>query len=235
MMTAITTHDGQTFDAYCAKPNTPNGAAVIVIQEIFGVNAEVRKKCDLWAENGYLALAPDLFWRQERGIDITPRTQADWDKAMGLLRGFDVDAGVADLKSTLATARALGARAVGTVGYCLGGRMAYLMATRSDADANVGYYGVTIENYLDESTNIKAPLMLHIAEEDSYVSKEAQEHIKSVLGKNTYTAIYSYAGANHAFSRLGGDHYDETAATLANGRTADFFAKHLIEKVKNVA
>lgn len=231
MNTEITSHDGKTFNAYTAMPTTPNGAGVLVIQEIFGVNAEVRKKCDLWAEKGYVAMAPDLFWRQEPGVDITDQTQAEWDKAFKLLQGFDVDAGVMDLNSTLMALREKcpgerGGR-VGTVGYCLGGRLAYLMGTRSDADANVSYYGVTLENYLNEAGNIKAPMLLHIAAEDKYVSKDVQAQINATLGKNTHCTLYTYPGVDHAFSRINGQHYNEEAATLANQRTADFFAQHL--------
>lgn len=236
LTTAINTSDNQQFHGYLARPQNPNGAGIIVIQEIFGVNAEVRKKCDLWAEKGYTAIAPDLFWRQEPGVDITDQSQEEWDKAFALLKGFDVGLGIADLKATLQTLRGLiNGGPVGTVGYCLGGRLAYLMGTRSDADANVGYYGVTLEKYLDEAGTIKAPLMLHIAEEDSFVSKDVQALIKSALGNNSFVTLHSYAGVDHAFSRLNGKHYNAEAATLANNRTADFFAKTLLKKQTEAA
>ena len=228
MNTTITSHDGQTFNAYTAIPANPNGAGILVIQEIFGVNPDVRAKCDAWAAKGYVAMAPDIFWRQEAGVDITPQSQADWDRAFTLLKGFNVDFGVEDIKSMLAALREKCGGKVGTVGYCLGGRLAYLMATRSNADANVSYYGVTIENYLNEASAIKAPLLMHVAADDKFVSKEAQATIAAALRNISYVEMHTYEGQDHAFTRINGDHYNEAAATLANGRTADFFAKYLV-------
>lgn len=225
----ISADNGGSFNAYCTMPEG-NGPfpAVIVIQEIFGVTDELKAKCDALAQDGYIAVCPDLFWRQEPGV-VLDQSEEGWAKAMSLLNGFQVDYGVDDLKSTLMAVRAHHHcnGKVGTVGYCLGGRLAYLMATRSNADCNVGYYGVTIESYLNESNNISTPLMLHIAEEDSYAPKEAQAEIKRGLELNPHVTIHSYAGADHAFARVGGDHYDEKAATLANSRTASFFAQYL--------
>lgn len=228
MMTPITGHDGQTFNAYTATPANPNGAGIVVIQEIFGVNPDVRTKCDAWAAKGYVAMAPDIFWRQEAGVDITPQSQADWDRAFALLQGFDVSVGVEDIKSTLAVLREKCGGKVGTVGYCLGGRLAYLMATRSNADANVSYYGVTIENYLNEASAIKAPLLMHVAAEDKFVSKEAQVTTAAALGKISYVEMHTYEEQDHAFTRINGDHYNEAAAKLANGRTEAFFARYLV-------
>lgn len=230
-MITITAADGGTFEAYKAAPAnaTDRTPTIIVIQEIFGVNNDVRKKCDDWAAKGYTAIAPDLFWRQQPGVQLNKLDEAEWAQAFALLNGFDVDKGVDDLKATLAAARALPTSngAVGTVGYCLGGRMAYLMATRSDATCNVSFYGVTLEKYLGEQANITQPLLMHIAEEDKFVNKETQAQIKAALANNPNVTIYSYAGVDHAFTRLNGDHYDAAAAALANGRTEEFFEKSL--------
>lgn len=228
----ITANDGQNFSGYLAMPAAAashNKPAIIVIQEIFGVNNDVRKKCDDWAAQGYMAIAPDLFWRQQPNVQLNQLNEAEWQQAFGLLQGFNVDLGVTDLAATLAFIKAHPAcnGRVGAVGYCLGGRMAYLMAARTAIDAAVGYYGVTIENYLAEANNIKNPLLLHIAEEDKYVSKEAQAQIKAALAGHKAVRLHSYAGVDHAFSRLNGDHYNEAAATLANDRTKTFFAEHL--------
>lgn len=233
-MVTINAHDGGAFDAYLATPAnlTDKTPAIIVVQEIFGVNNDVRKKCDDWAAKGYLAIAPDLFWRQQPGVQLNTLDEAEWKQAFGYLQGFDVDLGVDDIKSTLAYMRGQPncTGAVGTVGYCLGGRLTYLMATRSDATCNVSFYGVTIENYLNEAANIKQPLLMHLAEEDKYVSRDAQEQIKQAVSTNPQVAVYSYPGMDHAFTRLNGGHYNEAAATLANGRTADFFEKNLRQK-----
>jgi carboxymethylenebutenolidase len=215
------------FAGYLATPAAGTGAALIVIQEIFGVNPDVRAKCDAWAGQGYVALAPDLFWRQEPGVDITPKSEADWQRAFKLYEGFTLDTGVADVQSGITLLRSMGCKKVGTVGFCLGGAIAYLCATRSDADANVSYYGVGIEKALDEAARIHAPLLLHIAMADEYVPPEAQAQIHAALGSHPEVALHDYADQKHAFSRIGGDHYHEPSATLANTRTAALFAKAL--------
>ncbi|MEQ8165942.1 MAG: dienelactone hydrolase family protein, partial [Alphaproteobacteria bacterium] len=148
----ITASDGAGFAAYMASPETGKGPGILLIQEIFGVNANMRQIADGFAAAGYVVLCPDLFWRQEPGVQLTGNTQEEFQRAFGLLEGFDMEKGIDDLKSTLTALRDLDACTgkAGSVGYCLGGRLAYLMATRSDADCNVSYYGVGIEGLLDE-------------------------------------------------------------------------------------
>jgi len=227
--------DGGSFSAYLATPHrasaggTGRGSGVVLIQEIFGVNKVMRNLADGLARHGYVVLCPDLFWRQEPGIQITDQTEAEWQKAFSLYKGFDEAKGVDDLKSTLAHLRKLPACTgkVGSVGYCLGGKLAYLMVTRSDADCSVGYYGVAIEAALDEATSIKKPLMLHIAEKDQFCPLDAQTKIKDALKGNPNVTIHSYPGMDHAFARVGGQHYDMKSAELANQRTAEFFKKNL--------
>ncbi len=221
--------DGGSFSAYLATPSAGRGPGVVLIQEIFGVNKVMRDLADGFARQGHVVLCPDLFWRQEPGIQITDQTDAEWQKAFSLYKGFNEAKGVDDLKSTLAHLRQLPACTgkVGSVGYCLGGKLAYLMATRSDADCSVGYYGVAIDAALDEAEAIKKPLMLHIAEKDQFCPPEAQAKVKSALKGNAHVTIHSYPGMDHAFARVGGQHYDKTAADTANQRTADFFKKNL--------
>lgn len=221
--------DGGRFGAYVARPATTPTAAIVVIQEIFGVNQVMRELTDAYAALGYLAICPDIFWRIEPGIDITDQSEEEWKRAFELFQAFNVDQGVEDLKATIAHARNMDGSngKVGTVGYCLGGKMAYLMATRSDADANVSFYGVGLDELLDESGNISTPYLSHIASEDGFVPKEAQEKISAGLSGNPKVTLHTYEGNDHAFARKGGAHYDEAAATLANQRTADFFAANL--------
>jgi carboxymethylenebutenolidase len=216
-----------TFHAYQALPANGKGPAIVVIQEIFGVNADVRAKCDKWAEKGYVALAPDLFWRQEPGIQLGPKDESEWQKAFGFYQGFNIDKGVADLHTTIDLARAHSTGKVGAVGYCLGGLLAYLTATRTNTDANVSYYGVGIEGRLDEASKITKPLMLHIAVQDKFVDAAAQGKIHAGLSAKAGVSIYDYADQDHAFTRIGGDHYDEAAARLADARTEGFFAAAL--------
>lgn len=228
--TKIKANDGGEFGLYVERPAGGGAAPVIVcIQEIFGVNHAMRDIAKMWADRGYIAVAPDLFWRQEPGVDITDGSDEEWQKAFKLYQGFDLEKGIDDLKATIAYARGMaGANGkVGTVGFCLGGKLAYLTATRTDADANVGYYGVGIEDLLDEAGKISKPLMLHIAEEDGFVPKEAQQKVKDGLAGNGNVTIHSYPGMDHAFARIGGKPYNKENADLANGRTADLFAKAL--------
>ena len=227
-MTSITidTPDG-SFSAYVAMPGTTPAPAILVIQEIFGVNQVMRDICDNLAAQGYVACCPDIFWRIEPGIDITDKTEAEWARAFELFQAFDVEKGVEDLKATLAALRGHEATTgkVGSVGYCLGGKMAFLMATRSDC--NVSYYGVGLDELLGEAGNISKPLLMHVASEDQFVPKEAQEKIKAGLSGNPHVSLHVYEGNDHAFAREGGAHYDADAATLANQRSADFFKENL--------
>lgn len=222
--------DGGSFSAYVAMPASPNGAGVVAIQEIFGVNKVMRDICDGLAAQGYIAVCPDLFWRQEPGIQLNKYDEAEWARAFELFGGFDQDKAVDDITATLTALRGMDGFSgkAGAVGYCLGGRMAYLTACRTDIDAAVGYYGVGIDGLLGEAANIKAPLVLHIAEEDGFVDKAAQAKMHASLDGNPNVTLYDYAGVDHAFAREGGDHYDAAAAKLANDRTAAFFKSQLV-------
>jgi carboxymethylenebutenolidase len=226
---AIRAPDGGNFTGYLAVPKGGSGPGIVVAQEIFGVNAVMRAVCDLLASQGYVALCPDIFWRIEPGIQITDKTDAEWKRAFELFNLFDVDKGVGDLQAGLAQLRRHPACTgkVGSVGYCLGGKLAYLMATRSDVDCSVGYYGVGIQDLLGEAKNIRKPLALHLAEKDQFVPPPAQEKIKQALKDNPLVTLYSYPGVDHAFARVGGAHYDAAAASLANSRTSEFLHRHL--------
>jgi len=221
----VTTGAG-AFSAYVARPSAVAKApAVVVIQEIFGVNAVMRGVCDDLAAQGFLAVCPDLFWRIEPGIDITDQSEAEWKKAFELYNAFDVDSGVEDIAATIDLIRAdpQCAGKVGAVGYCLGGLLAFLTATRTDSDASVSYYGVGIEKFLAEADRLTRPLMLHIAEEDQFVPKLAQGLIIDSLKNRTGVDIHTYPGRDHAFARKGGEHYEAKDAGLANDRTLAFF------------
>jgi carboxymethylenebutenolidase len=218
------------FGAYLAMPKTTPAGVVVMIQEIFGVNDAMRQLSDWVAEMGFIAVSPDLFWRQEPGVTLDPDAgQAQWDRAFALMNGMDQDKAVEDLKATVAHARTLAGSngKVATMGFCLGGRLAYMMAARSDADANISYYGVGIEGLLGEVDGIKAPLILHIAEKDKFVPPEAQAKILAGLSGHGQVAVHVYPGVDHAFARMGGHSWDARAATIANGRSAELLAKVL--------
>ena len=217
------------FSAYVADARKPGGPAIVVIQEIFGVNKVMRDIADDYAAKGYIAVCPDLFWRIEPDIDITDQSEAEWKRAFELFNAFDVDKGIEDIEATIDQVRNIDGSTgkVGAVGFCLGGRLAFLTATRTDIDAAVGYYGVGIENYLAEAEKLAQPLMLHIAAEDGFVPKEAQALIHQELDNHLHIEIHDYPGCDHAFARHGGEHYDAEAAETANARTAAFFKANL--------
>jgi carboxymethylenebutenolidase len=214
------------FKGYLARPDAGSGPGIVVIQEIFGVNAVMRGIADGLAAQGYVALVPDLFWRLEPGVDITDQSDAEWKKALDLMQRFDIDKGVTDIQAAINTLRTVSEK-VGAVGYCLGGLLAYLTATRTDIDASVGYYGVNIPAFLGEASHIRRSLMLHIAAEDGFVPMPAQQQMIAGLQENPWVTLHRYEGVDHAFARPGGKHFDAAAAELANKRTADFFRRTL--------
>ena len=225
----ITTADG-TFSCYVARPSSAGKSPVIVIlQEIFGVNEGIRAIADSYAAKGYIAVAPDLFWRTEPDLSMSDARKEDWAKGFALYTAYDMAKGIDDIAAVIAAGRTLaGANGkVGVTGYCLGGLLTYLSAARTDADAFAAYYGGATENYLAEAGNVKAPLLYHLAEEDEYIAKDAQVAIKAALQTTSVAEVYSYPGCNHAFARPDGIHHDAPATALANERTDAFFARHL--------
>jgi carboxymethylenebutenolidase len=218
------------FGAYISRPKTSPASAVVVLQELFGVNADIRKTCDELAEQGFLAVAPDLFWRQEPGVDLSNVTsEADWQHGLRLYQAYDRDAGAKDVKDTLNAVAKLPecTGRVAVLGYCLGALMVFLTAVRYGVDAAVAYHGGDTEKYLDEVDGLHAPMLMHLAEEDEFISKAAQAEIKAALAKKSNATVYSYPGQNHAFSRHGGAHYNAAAAALAHERTYAFLDQQL--------
>ncbi len=225
----FTTTDGGTFSAYVARPAKLPAPALIIIQEIFGVNEGLKQKAEEMAALGYLAIVPDLFWRLEPGVNLTDKTDAEWQRAFSLLQRFDIDQGIRDLTTVMDSLRQNPdcTGKVGCMGYCLGGKLAYLMATRTDVDVSVGYYGIGLDSLLTEAIGIHTPLMLHIAGADKYMPPAAQQAVMNGLKDNVYVTIHHYPDQDHAFTRINGQHYDHDAAILANGRTAAFLEKSL--------
>jgi carboxymethylenebutenolidase len=188
----------------------------------------MRDICAWVADIGFIAVCPDLFWRIEPGIDITDKSEAEWQRAFALLGKFDMAKGIDDLKATLAAARTFpnANGKAGTMGYCLGGQLAFMMAEQSDADVNVAYYGVGIDGLLGELDKVTKPLIVHIADKDQYFSPEAAARVAAAVRGHSQIACYNY-NADHAFARVGGIHWDGRSATIANGRSAEALAKVL--------
>ncbi|MGP7795745.1 dienelactone hydrolase family protein [Sphingomonas sp. CLY1604] len=231
-----TLDDRGQFDVYVAEPSGTPRAAVVVIQEIFGVNAGIRSKADALAEAGYLALAPDLFWQIAPGVELDPDVPDQMQQALSLMGKFNQDAGIRDIEATIRTARTLLndaqdasgiAAKVGVVGYCLGGRLAFMTATRTDVDAAVGYYGVGIDGLLGEKHAIAHPVLLHIPQEDHFVDHDAQARMHAGLDDHPKVTLYDYPGEDHGFAAAMGQRRSEAAARQADERTAAFFAEHL--------
>ncbi len=223
----------QNMFAYVSRPNTERKLpGLIVIQEIFGVNDNMKILCDRYAAQGYVAICPDLFHRIEPRISLSDKIETELQRAFDLFGKFDVEAGVEDIKESLAFVRTLPyvGEKVGTVGYCLGGFLAYLTATRTDSDATVSYYGVKIDSVLSEMKNIHAPLLMHIAGEDQFVTPEAQEKMIATAENYPLITTERYPGAAHAFSRPESESYDAKPAEKAN-RLTDTFLKNYLQIV----
>jgi len=233
-MTSITIEalEGQgSFNAYIAEPEGKPRGAIVVIQEIFGVNPGIRQKCDKLAAAGYLALAPDLFWRIKPGVELDPDVAEQFQEALQLMGKFNQDAGIRDIEATIRAARAKmgGGKVgkVGAVGYCLGGRLAYMTAARTDVDATVGYYAVGIDNLLGEKHGIAHPLMLHIAGADHFVDAATQAKMHEGLDDHPKVTLCDYPGEDHGFATEAGKRRSPEAAELADKRTAEFFARNI--------
>lgn len=215
------------FEAYRADPDSAPKGAIIVIQEVFGINEGIRRKCDHWASKGYLALAPDLFWRIEPGIELNPDIPEQMQRGLELFGQFDQTKGIEDIEATIRLAREASGGKVGAVGYCLGGRLAYMTAARTDIDASVGYYAVGIDGLLGEKHAIAHPLMLHIAGEDGFVPSEVQATMHAGLDDHPKVTMHDYPGEDHGFATEIGKRRSEAAAKLADSRTEAFFAAHI--------
>ncbi len=214
--------DGGSFKAYVAKPATGSGPGIVLLQEIFGINGYMREVAEYYAEEGYVVLVPDLFWRLEPGIDID---DSQMEKAFALYQKFDVAKSVDDITASVAALKALPEMKgkVGALGFCLGGKLAYLAAAHSGVDCAVSYYGVGIEQDLALAPKIKCPLVMHFASEDKYAPPEAVEKIRAAFKGRSDVEIYIYPGVDHAFSRTGGHAFDKPAALMAHSRSIALF------------
>jgi carboxymethylenebutenolidase len=221
---SIATPEGRSFGAYVSEPAQPNGHAVVVLQEIFGVTKHIRRIADRFAEDGFVAYAPDLFWRVQPGIELS-HSKEDIEKAFGILRSYRDEDGLADVASTCAHIRARPGfgGGVAVAGMCLGGKLAYLAATLPEVDAAVAFYGVGIEKRLEDAARLRCPLQMHFGEQDSYVSEAARAQIAQAVAGREGVQTFLYPGADHGFYTRGA----EADVALARERTNAFLTQAL--------
>lgn len=219
--------DGQ-MSAYVARPQKA-APVVVVLQEIFGVNADMRATCNELADQGFIAIAPDLFWRDAPGLDLNSWNEAEWQRGLELYNKYDRDLGVWDVQAVVHAARQFAGASgrVGVMGFCLGGLLTFLAAARSDVDASCAYYGAETDTYLGEMPSVRMPLLMHLAENDEFMPRPAQQRIRDAARIHTLVTAHSYAGCHHAFARHTGVHYDALAASTANARSYAFLTEHL--------
>ncbi len=217
------------FRAYRALPARTPAPAVVVLQEIFGINEDMKETCHWLAQEGFIALCPDLFWRAQPGLELSSWTESEWQKGLQLYQVYDRDKGVADIAATMAAGRRLpeASGKVGVMGFCLGGLMTFLTVARKGADAGAFYYGGETDKYVAESAGIHTPLLMHLAEEDEFIPVQARQAIVDSVSGLPNVEVHIYPGCHHAFARHNGAHYDRNSALRANARTIAFLKTHL--------
>jgi carboxymethylenebutenolidase len=224
---SISANDG-SFMGYLATPSSGKGPGVVVIQEIFGINAWVRSVADMFAAEGYMALAPDLFWRLTPGIQLDPTDDAQFKQGLDYMNKFDFAKGLADIQTSITALRKMSTGKVGNLGFCMGGLLAFLTAANSDTDATASYYGGGTNTKLEEAAKIKKPTILHLAGADEYMPKQAQDLIAEKTKPNGNITIYTYPGAHHGFCRSTDPrHFNAEACKQAHGRTLALFKQAL--------
>ena len=223
--------DGDAMPAYVVRASGDGiRSGLVLLQEIFGVNANMRRTAEAFASQGYDVIVPDLFWRQEPRVELDPASEEDRARATKLMGGLDQQRAVDD---ALAAATQLkqagdGSGQVAAIGYCLGGKLAFLLATRPGIAAAISYYGVAIQGSLDQADRLIAPLLIHIAQEDALCPPDAQAAIHAALDGRTDVRVLDHPGVGHAFARLDGAGFDPTATERANAATAAFLREHLV-------
>jgi carboxymethylenebutenolidase len=213
-------NDGHKLDAYVAHPKGEPLAGLVVVQEIFGVNRHIRSVTDGYAKEGFLAVAPALFDRYERGVELAYEGE-DMQKARSLISRLNMDDALKDTAAALEYARRQTGKKFGVIGYCFGGTIAWLAAARLAVEAAVGYYGGQIAKFADEHP--KAPIMLHFGKLDQHIPKESVDAVQTA---NPDVPVFWY-DAGHGFNCNDRTSYNADAAKLAKERSLEFLKKHL--------
>jgi len=222
----ITTRDG-SFAAYLAEAPVTPAPTVVVLQEAFGVNADMRAWCDELSAQGFNAVCPDLYWRQQPGLALSDKA-VDWPKAAAIYEALNLDKAVDDVRATMSAAKAMeiSAGKVGVMGFCLGALLTYLAAVRGGVEVGVCYHGARTDEFLGEAPELSGSLMIHFGDQDEFISSEAQSAVRAALTPRG-VEIHTYPGCHHAFARHHGEHFDAAAASQAYARTLAFLKAHL--------
>ena len=225
----IKAQDGGSFKAYLSLPHQAEkkgkGPGIVLIQEIFGVNAHIRGVADQYASDGYTVLAPDMFWRMQPMVELGYDGD-DFQKGIAYMQKMDFAAGLKDLTATVAALRSLPecTGKVASIGYCMGGMLSYLCAANAGVDAAVCYYGGGIHNKLDEAPKIECPVLFHFAGDDAHIPAAAVEAVQKTFAGRGNVRIDVYPGANHGFNCWDRAAYHQQSAALARGRSLAFLA-----------
>jgi carboxymethylenebutenolidase len=226
--TSVPVPSGALFDAYLARPPAGSGPGLVLFQEIFGVNEHIRALAEQYALDGFVVLAPDVFWRQTRKIELGyegEQRQRGIELAMALKApevGLDLVAAVAALRAR----PEVNGNKVGAIGYCMGGRLAFLSAATTGVDAAVAYYGGGIQDQLDKAAAIQCPVLFHYAERDDHIPPAAVDKVRTAMhGKSA--EVHVYPGAMHGFNCWARASYHAPSAALAHGRSLQFLSANL--------
>ncbi len=233
----VPAHDGGPFAAWLvtppATPRAEPAPGIVVLQEIWGVNAHIRSVAEQYASDGYVVLAPDLFWRMKPRVDLG-YDEAGTKEAFGYRKAIDVELADRDVAATVAALRGLDgvSGAVGVVGYCMGGMLAYRANARGGAlgqkiDGAACYYGGGIASMLDLATSADAPMLMHFGEKDTHITPDHVAAIRAALAGRDDVDIRTYAAADHGFNCWARPSYHQPSAALAHGRSLAFFATTL--------
>jgi carboxymethylenebutenolidase len=224
----IDTDNGNNFRGYLSLPPTGSGPGIVLIQEIWGVNNHIQAVADQYAMDGYVVLAPDVFWRLKPGVNLD-YDEAGSAQAFDYMKRLDFPQAVQDLTRAVATLRALPETkgGVASVGYCMGGLLSYLCAANAGVDAAVCYYGGGIHNHLDQAGKISVPILMHFAEKDHFIPMSAIEQVKAAFANAKNAVIETYPDVDHGFNCWQRPSYNQKASAVAHGLSLSFLGKVL--------
>lgn len=226
--TTVQRPDGQSFDAYLSLPPTGKGPGLVLIQEIFGVNEHIRAVADQYAADGYCVLAPDIFWRDVRRVELD-YNQAGFDQGLALMGKMPVDDIAIDLKACVDTLRSHpnSTKKVGSLGFCMGGLLSFVAAAHAGVDTAVCYYGGGIHQNLHRAASIKCPVLFHFAEKDAYIPESAVSAVKKAMSGRDNVRLLVHPGVDHGFNCWRRPAWDQVTAARARGQSLVHLAETL--------